>query len=101
MIWKGHELVTIGDLVNHGIDACATREEAAEFMKQYRAENPYAYANVGYLSGYYGREDMARIQDWFQTSHPIFGRSNPTPEEAFAAGQLLSEAERITGAGQP
>lgn len=94
MEWKGHKLETIGDLMDKGIDACETREEAEEFMKQYRAENPHAYANVGYVSGYYGREDMVRIQDWFQTAHPIFGRSAPSPEEAFAAGQKLGEAAR-------
>jgi hypothetical protein len=94
MNWKGHELVTIGDLMDHGIDACATREEAEEFMKQYRAEEPHAYANVGYLSGYYSSERMAQIQDWFQTSHPIFGRSQPSAEEAFETGRKLGEGLR-------
>lgn len=94
MNWKGHELITIGDLMNHGIDACETREEAEEFMKQYRAEEPHAYANIGYLSGYFGRESMVRIQDWFQTAHPIFGRTIPTQEEALAAGKMIGEQIR-------
>ena len=94
MNWKGHDLETIGDLMTHGIDACETREEAEEFMKAYSAENPHAYANIGYLAGYYGQKDMDRILDWFQTAHPIFGRSHPTPEEAFAAGQKIGEALR-------
>lgn len=94
MHWKGHELVTIGDLMDYGINACATREEAEEFMKQYRAEEPHAYANVGYLSGYFGPERMAQIQDWFQTSHPIFGRSVPTPHSAGGLRHRSSVVEK-------
>lgn len=94
MTWKGRDLRTIGDLMDHGIDACATREEAHEFMRLYRAENEHADANIGYLSGYYGPETMQRIQDWFGVAHPVFGRSVPTPEEAFAAGARMATETR-------
>lgn len=87
MNWKGHELVTIGDLMTYGIDKCETPEEAQEFMRLYRAESPHADANIGYLSGYYGATTMRRIQQWFGCVHPIFGTATPTPEEAFEAGK--------------
>lgn len=93
MNWKGHELDTIGDLMRHGIDACDTREDAQEFMSRYRAESEHADANIGYLSGYYGSEDMRRIQDWFDCAHPIFGRSEPSPEQAFEAGKRWVHGE--------
>ena len=87
MNWKGQELLTIGDLCRLGIDKCDTPEEAQEFMRLYRIENEYADQNIGYLSGYYGMDDMQRIQEWFGVAHPIFGTSVPSPEEAFAAGK--------------
>jgi len=92
MEWKGRRLVTIGDLMTHGIDACATREEAREFMRLYRAETPHAGQNIGYLAGYYSHEAMARIHDWFECAHPIFGTHAPTPQEAFRAGLQLAGA---------
>ena len=75
----------------HGIDKCDTREEAKEFMRLYFAENPHFYANVGYVAGYCSQERMRQIFDWFETAHPIFGTHQPTPEEAFKAGQLMAE----------
>ena len=87
MKWKGQEIKTIGDIMSVGIDRCATVEEAREFMRLYRLDTPHADVNIGYLSGYYGPEEMRRIQEWFGVSHPIFGRSVPTPEEALEAGR--------------
>lgn len=93
MEWKGQELVTIGDLMGKGIDKCDGPEEAQEFMRLYRAENPYADENIGYLSGYYGTDDMRRIQEWFGAAHPIFGSAVPTPKEAFEAGRQLASGQ--------
>ena len=91
MVWKGEDLVTIGDLMAKGIDCCETREEAQEFMRLYRQDSPHADVNIGYLSGYYGATEMRRIQDWFGVEHPVFGLRQPTPEEAFEAGRQLGE----------
>lgn len=90
MNWKGKELRTIRDLMDRGIDKCETQEEAQEFMQLYRADCEHADINIGYLSGYYGPTEMARIQDWFGVVHPIFGKKTPTPEEAFAAGERMA-----------
>jgi len=94
MEWKGRALKTIGDLMTHGIDKCATPEEAQEFMRLYRAETEHADANIGYLSGYYGAEKMRRIQQWFGCAHPIFGRAVPTMEEALEAGKKMAKKAR-------
>lgn len=87
MRWKERELVTLEDLMTHGIEACATKEEAREFMRLLRKEQPHLAAkNIGYLSGYYDRKTQLRIFDWFEVAHPVFGTYAPTPEEALAAG---------------
>ena len=95
MIWHGTRLDTIGDLLDA---ACTvrTRDEGQEFMRLYRAECKYADENIGYLSGYCDRKTMARIQDLCGVSHPIFGRSTPTPEEAFEAGVRMAQAAKAT-----
>jgi len=64
-----------------------TADEAQEFMRMYRAENKYADANIGYLSGYYGQKTMQRIQRLCGVGHPIFGQTSPTPEQAIEAGR--------------
>ena len=94
MKWIGKKLDTIGDLMKSGIDKCETKEEAKEFMKIYRAENKHADSNIGYLSGYYSREEMARIQEWFEVRHPIFGRIIPTPKEALEAGMKMARSNQ-------
>jgi len=91
MIWKGHELKTVGDLMTHGIDACLNRQEAQQFIAEYAAENVYARENIGYLAGYYSQEKAQQIYDWFDVSHPIFGRKNPNFEEAFQAGVQIAQ----------
>lgn len=93
MNWRGKELVTVGD-ISTAMQSCATKEEAQEFMKLYRADSPYADSNIGYLTGYFGREEMIRMQDWFGVAHPVFGNAVPTPEEAFEAGQRMVEQMR-------
>lgn len=93
MIWKGKALVTFGEIAD-AVAACATPAEAQEFMTMYRAETQHADANVGYLSGYFDQATRHRIQEWCGVAHPIFGRSDPTPEEAFAAGVRMGTAAR-------
>lgn len=95
MNWNGKELKTMGDI---GDAVCAIlkmpeekgRAAAKLFMDEYLDDTPHAYHNIGYMSGYYDNETMAKIQDWFQTAHPVFGRTIPTPEQAFEAGKKLA-----------
>lgn len=43
-------------------------------------------SNIGYWAGYCNPAQAQRIYEIFDTEHPIFGRREPTPEEAFARG---------------
>ena len=85
-IWKDEKLITFKDLMR-AILACKTPEEAMEFRRAYEKTNKYAANNIGYLSGYVSFEEASRILDWFQVSHPIFGKEvEVSPEKAFQAG---------------
>jgi hypothetical protein len=46
-----------------------------------------ALANVGYWTGYSDHQTAKRVMALFKTAHPIFGTSQPTSKEAFAAGE--------------
>lgn len=50
--------------------------------------------NIGYYSGYFDHETADRIMDLFETEHPVFGRTHPTPQEAFRLGRELGERRR-------
>lgn len=47
---------------------------------------------IGYFAGYYGIETRKRVEEYFDTQHPIFGRvddvTEPTIEEAMTCGKL-------------
>ena len=101
VVWKGRTIRTFGDLMTYGIDACATREEAREFMALYRAVTVHAHENVGMAAGYYDSETSRRIYDWFQTAHPVFGTYEPSPEEAFDMGQRSAGKPADPRAGKP
>ncbi len=72
MIWKGENLVTIKDFLTKGINRCETQEEAREFMRLYREENPRADENIDFMSCYYTCEEMIRIRSWFETKKNIY-----------------------------
>lgn len=45
--------------------------------------------NIGYYAGYYDRNTRIRVEDLYDTQHPIFGKASksiPTPEEAYLLG---------------
>lgn len=48
-------------------------------------------ANLGYYAGYYGSCTAARVLRLFGTAHPIFGATQPTAEQALAAGRAMAE----------
>lgn len=51
--------------------------------------------NIGYMSGYCSFEERQTICRAFSTTHPIFGDTSPTPDEAFQMGQdWAKEAQR-------
>ena len=89
MQWQGRSLNTFGDIMD-ALVGLQSAEEAADFMRRYRAANPHADTNVGYLTGYCSATEAQRLQQWCGVRHPIFGRATPTVHEAFTAGQLLA-----------
>lgn len=93
MNWRGKDLATIGDLSDAVLAVARADDQAAadEFMAAYRAENPHADANVGYLSGYFDVDTMAKVQRMFAVAHPIFGtRTDVSVEEGLAAGARVA-----------
>lgn len=92
MIWKGHELKTPGDVLE-GILACDTPSEAQEFMRRYIKENPHAREDVGYLAGYCDRVTKHRIFEWFNVTHPLYGREELTFGELLELGEKVARGE--------
>jgi hypothetical protein len=99
MLWNGKELETYGDVADAMGEIIAMTDEvsgrrkqrAAEFMRAYRADSEHADANVGYLCGYYGHDQMVEALNLFGVSHPILGDAPAaylvTPERAFEMGK--------------
>lgn len=69
------------------------RDESMLDSEQAEAEN------VGYLSGYLTTEQRLLVCQIFKTTHPIFGDTDPTPEEAFQMGVDWVK-ERSASAGE-
>lgn len=65
-----------------------------KFVAAYTKTGKHALANVGYFSGYYSREKMAKIQRVFSASHPVFGKTIPTPTQAYRAGRTASKTRK-------
>ena len=87
--------------------ACKDKQEAADWLGKEIAYHVKEFGqkpeeaerviktNLGYMAGYYGKEEAQKVKDLFGAVHPIFGDTtvkSPTPEEAFAAGQALMAA---------
>ena len=87
MKYKGKNLDTYSEIVDYALSLSG--EEQEKFVEKYAKSGPYALQNIGYWSGYYGPEKMAKIQEVFKTAHPIFGRMQPTQTEAFEAGVAI------------
>ena len=78
-----------------------TKEEAAAFVKAEAAELAEFYkipfdqaradllSDIGYCTGYLDPAAADRIMDLFETEHPYFGRTHPSPEEALRMGMEL------------
>lgn len=103
-VWQGRPCSTTGNLMDAMTEILAVadpelRQRTAEvFMAEYRAVNPHAEENIGYLCGYYGHDEMVEALRLFQTAHPIFGPANladkVAPEGAFESGKALGALMR-------
>ena len=94
--------ITIGDKYS-GIEKVKTLEEARFYLvkcvihsvvnnpdKTYEEMTRVELSNIGYYAGYYDQKTASRVMKMFNTSHPIFGQTYPTPGEAFRMGQELA-----------
>jgi hypothetical protein len=102
-------MATIGDFMKQ-LEQVTTPEQAVAFVDSeakrlceeeertdYANVRGIVLSNIGYFSGYYEPKRMAEIQQLFNTSHPIFGRYAPTPDEAFEAGTKVALLEAANG----
>lgn len=98
---------TYADLFNPAMEIAVARdfEAAKEYRERYRhylrerwergsQEIPTDEeidktidVNLGYYAGYYDFETRMAVKEVFGASHPIFGDTDPTPEEASGGGQ--------------
>jgi len=85
------KIKTMGEVMRAALE-CETKEEAAQFMEEYREITPHADENIGYMSGYYDNATMTKVQDLFDVAHPVFGRKVPSPEEAYQLGVNAGKA---------
>lgn len=101
MFWKDKEIVTIEHAMN-ALRDITTKEEAAEFLRLSRAENPeHADANIGYLFGYFNRDRWKELSELFGILHPVFGdRYNMTDDEIFQNGIERGKPARLKRDGQ-
>lgn len=93
MKWREKVLTTQSDFIRE-ISNVSSPEEAQEFLLAYREINPHADAKIGWMIGEVNRDVGRRIIEWFGCSHPVFGTTFPTPEEAFRKGFEMGEAMR-------
>jgi len=96
MNWHGQILTTYLDLLRE-VARVGSPEEAHEFLSAYRQVNPHADSNIGWMIGDVDRDVGRRIIEWFGCSHPVFGTTFPTVEEALRKGMEMGEAMKNGG----
>lgn len=95
MNWKGQDVITYGDYTT-ALGKLATTEDATEFVRLAREENPeHADANLGYLTGYLSRSEGERVRQLINIPHPVFGmKIAMTDDEIMLAGYELGKKMR-------
>ena len=93
--WKNQEYKLLDEIIDTALTLKG--EEQKEFVKAYCAMGVYARSNIGYFSGYYESVKRLEICKVFETTHPIFGTSTTTPEEAFEMGKKWGESAKGGG----
>jgi len=105
--WKDMTVVNYGDLANCVREIVRLYKEydvnlATEFIDDYGTYLEHlspdidgrhsAMSSIGYMAGYEDQETKHLIFELFETEHPLMGKSDPTPEEAFELGKQWGEA---------
>jgi hypothetical protein len=85
--------ITEQDKANEYYEALMERHMRITDDSRKRAEQVIK-SNLGYYAGYYSSDVIDRVQRFYNCSHPIFGKTQPTPEQAFKKGQEFGEKLR-------
>jgi hypothetical protein len=101
-IQKEESMKTIADMIKLAL-MTRTRECAQQIVKDQVSEmveilgyteaeaRRLTLINIGYYTGYLDHETADTVMELFETEHPVFGRTHPTPQEAFRLGKELGE----------
>jgi hypothetical protein len=91
-------LVVDGKITTKEQAAALVDEEVAEGVKAYKITEAQArknlLASIGYVTGYLDHKQGDVIMELFDTEHPIFGRTHPSAEEAYAMGKQYAEKRK-------
>lgn len=49
--------------------------------------------DIGYFAGYYDSATADRVYEMYDTEHPVFGKTHPTPAVAFRMGFEMGSVE--------
>lgn len=104
-IQKEENMMSIAEMISLALKD-GTKERAQQIVQQrvdemvkllgYEASKArkITLANIGYHTGYLDDETADKVMDLFETEHPVFGRTHPTPAEAFRLGWELGEKRK-------
>ena len=93
--WKTRTFERMDELIDAAL--ALKDEEQREFVKAYCDSGIYARQNIGYFSGYYDGPTRLELCRIFETAHPFFGTTTPTPEEAFELGKKFGASLKDEG----
>ena len=99
---QNKETLTFGECLNPAMEI-TDKKDAEQYLAAYvsyiqkhldkdprtdgKTALDIAKINIGYYAGYYDSETGRRVNSLFCCSHPVFGDSIPTAEEAFECGK--------------
>jgi hypothetical protein len=98
-------MMSIPEMIKAGL-AAGTKEAAAAIVAERVGEmmlelgykpdkaRDIVLQNIGYYTGYFDNDKADRVMELFETEHPIFGKTHPSPEEAFRLGKAFGEGMR-------
>lgn len=91
-IYNGKEFSGLKEIIDHGLEMFKSKDQFRDYLTWVKNLGPYALQNIGYMSGYYKEDTMLKIQEIFETAHPVFGRTVPTSEEALTMGEKIGKS---------
>lgn len=93
MYWKGKNLKTYPEIIDFALEL--EEKEQKEFVDAYSKSSHFALENIGYFTGYYPKGKAEQIMKVFNTEHPVFGKTIPSNEKAYAHG--VRRGRRVNG----